>query len=354
MSGRWSTERANRWYAERPWPVGANFVPSTAINQLQMFGADSFDPDTIDRELGWAAGIGMNSMRVFLHDRLWDEDADGFKDRIGRYLDIAGGHGISTLFVLFDDCWHEPRPDPQPAPIPGQHNSGWARAPGKDKLLDRASWEGLEAYVKDVVGSFAGDDRVLGWDVYNEVGNFFLPSANLSPDEREALVKRILAERKPEREAAYELLDLACGWIRSVGPSQPLTVGVWIKDSPRNGHLIELSDAVSFHNYTERPALEEQLEEMRAHGRPVLCTEYMARTRGSTFESHLPLFAEHKVGAYNWGLVDGLTQTKYAWTDRPSTDEPELWFHEVFRKDGTPYREEETGLIRRLTAERSR
>ena len=351
MNGRWSVKRANDWYARQPWPVGTNFVPSTAINQLQMFGPDSFDPDTIDRELGWAAEIEMNSMRVFLHDRLWDQDADGFKRRLDRFLSIANSHGISTLLVLFDDCWHEPGPDPQPAPVPGQHNSGWARAPGKDKLLDRSSWGGLEAYVTDIARSFGQDERVLGWDIYNEVGNLFLPAYNLSPEEREAELKRLRELRKPEREAAFELLDLAFAWVRATAPVQPLTVGVWYNAMAINDHLIELSDIISFHNYTEAPELEERLTGLQTHGRPIWCTEYMARTRGSTFASHLPVFARAKVGAWNWGLVDGLTQTKYAWTDKPSADEPALWFHEVFRKTGEPYRREEVELIRRLTNE---
>ena len=349
MTERWTAGRATEWYARQPWPVGTNFVPSTAINQLAMFGADGFDPDTIDRELGWAADIGMNSMRVFLHDRLWDEDADGFKRRLDRYLAIADGRGISTLLVLFDDCWHEPGPEPRVA-VPGQHNSGWARSPGKAKLLDRDRWAGLEAYVTDLGRTFGRDERIIGWDVYNEVGNLFLMSYNLTPDERAAELKRLMAERRPEREAAFELLDLAFGWLRATDPIQPLTVGVWYARMAINDHLVELSDVVSFHNYYGRDRLETQLAGLQAQGRPVWCTEYMARTRGCTFDTHLPVFARDKVGAWNWGLVDGATQTKFAWTDTPSPDEPALWFHEVFHTDGRPYDEDEVALIRRLTA----
>ena len=69
--GRWTAERAKAWYAGLPWQVGSNFIPSTSSNQLEMWQAETFDPATIERELAWAAGLGMKSMRVFLHDLLW-------------------------------------------------------------------------------------------------------------------------------------------------------------------------------------------------------------------------------------------------------------------------------------------
>jgi len=67
----WTAKQANDWYAQQPWLVGSNFIPSTAINELEMWQADTFDLPTIDRELGWAQTLGMNTMRVFLHNLLW-------------------------------------------------------------------------------------------------------------------------------------------------------------------------------------------------------------------------------------------------------------------------------------------
>jgi len=165
---RWDEDRAERWYADQPWLVGCNFTPSTAINQLEMWQAETFDPETIDRELGWAAKLGFNSMRVFLHDLVWEADADAFKDRIDRFLAIAAGHGISTMLVLFDDCWFPPRAGAQPSPVPGVHNPGWAQSPGHRVVKDREQWGRLEAYVRDIVGAFAEDERVCVWDLYNE------------------------------------------------------------------------------------------------------------------------------------------------------------------------------------------
>ncbi len=84
--GRWSEQQANDWYKAQPWLVGANYAPASAINELEMWQADTFDPKRIDTELGWAAAIGMNTMRVFLHDLLWQQDAEGFKKRLLEFL----------------------------------------------------------------------------------------------------------------------------------------------------------------------------------------------------------------------------------------------------------------------------
>src|SRR4028119_578422 len=102
----WSVEKANAWYKEHKWITGANFLPSTAINQLEMWQATTFDPATIDRELGWAESIGFNTMRVFLHSIAWKTDSAGFKQRVDEYLGIAAKHRIKTIFVFFDDCWN--------------------------------------------------------------------------------------------------------------------------------------------------------------------------------------------------------------------------------------------------------
>src|SRR5919109_950844 len=169
---RWTAERANQWYARQPWLVGSNYVPASAINQLEMWQADTFDPKRIDTELGWAADIGMNTIRVFLHDLLWQQDADGFKKRLLEFLEIADKHRIKTMFVLFDSVWDpHPQAGPQRAPKPGVHNSGWVQSPGAKALQDAKEHQRLEAYVKGVVGFLAKDPRVLAWDVWNEPDN---------------------------------------------------------------------------------------------------------------------------------------------------------------------------------------
>lgn len=320
---KWSKEKAASYYANFDWLSGANFQPSSAINQLEMWQAESFDPETMDRELGMAADIGFNAMRVYLHHLAWEVDPDGFKDRMGKYLNIADKHNISTMFVFFDDCWNPTyTAGVQPAPKPGIHNSGWVRDPGDVQVSDSL----LEAFVKDVMGHFSEDPRIVLWDLYNEPGNSGYGNESMP------LLKNVFS------------------WAREVNPAQPLSVGVWNLDLKElNKFQVENSDLITYHNYMEPEIHEEWIDSLKTFGRPMICTEYMARTRGNTFQNTMPMLKEHNIGAINWGLVSGKTNTIYAWdTPIENGDEPELWFHDVFRKDGTPYSEEEVNTIKSL------
>ncbi len=350
VPGRWSAERANAWYDKLDWPVGANFVPSTAINQLEMWQADTFDPETIDRELGWAAAIGMNTMRVFLHDVAWRQDPEGFYRRVDKYLEIADKHGIRTMIVFFDGVWHPlPKAGKQPEPRPGVHNSGWVQSPGKVILGDPSRHDELKPYVVGVLERYKNDKRVLIWDLFNE------PDNGNGGKWGGTAAAEMPGHLKTQR--ATELLHKTFQWARQVNPSQPLTAGVWggpkwlTNPSTIDRVSIENSDIVSFHTYHGPDGARKIAESMVELGRPLMCTEYMARGNNSTFQGILPIFHKHRIGAYNWGLVDGKSQTIYPWDSwgKPYTAEPEPWFHDVFRKDGTPYARQEVELIRKLT-----
>jgi hypothetical protein len=330
--------------------VGANYTPANAINQLEMWQAESFDPQQIDRELGWAAKIGMNTMRVFLHDLVWQKDAQGYRGRIERFLSIADKHGIRTMFVLFDSVWDpDPRLGPQRAPKPGVHNSGWVQGPGTKALADPAELPRLEAYVKGVVGAFAKDARVLAWDVWNEPDNRNGSSyGKLEPANKVALVEAMLPK--------------VFAWARAARPSQPLTSGVWQGDWSSDDKLsttdriqLDNSDVISFHDYNDPAKFEQRIQSLQRFRRPILCTEYMARGNKSTFEGSMPVALKYNVAVYNWGLVQGKTQTHLPWDSwkLPYTGgrEPSVWFHEVFHSDGKPYSEAEVTLIRRLTTQ---
>ncbi|MCW3089925.1 MAG: hypothetical protein JWP81_994 [Ferruginibacter sp.] len=326
--GVWSAARAHAWYQDHKWITGANFLPSTSINQLEMWQAASFDPATIDRELGWAENIGLNTMRVYLHSLAWKQDAPGFKRRMAEYLSIADKHHIKTVFVFFDDCWNkEGKPGVQPAPKPGIHNSGWVQDPGQPMSDDSTLYPGLEKYVKDVMSSFAKDKRILLWDLYNEPGNSGKASSSLP------LLKKIYS------------------WAREVNPDQPVSSGIWKWDLEElNAFQVSNSDIITYHDYEEPQWHLRVIQMLKTSGRPMICTEYMARTRNSRFSNILPLLKKENIGAINWGLVDGKSNTIYAW-DAPVTDggQPVEWFHDIFKKDGTPYRQDEVELIRKLT-----
>jgi hypothetical protein len=343
---RWPEGKAQAWYDQQPWLVGANYIPATAINELEMWQPGTFQPARIDLEFTWAQSIGMNTMRVFLHDLLYDQDPEGFKRRIGQFLTIAQKHGIRPVFVLFDSCWDpSPRLGPQRAPKPGVHNSGWMQSPGARGLQDSSQYPRLEKYVKGVVGAFAQDPRVLAWDVWNEPDNTNNNSyGKLEPPNKIDLVLAVLPR-------VFE-------WARAANPSQPLTSGVWKGDWSEDGKLsrmekvqLENSDVISFHNYDSPTEFEKRIRWLQRYHRPLICTEYMARGNGSFFEGSLPVAAIHRIAMINWGLVQGKTQTNLPWDSwqHPYTDrEPSIWFHEVFYTDGKPYQPEEAEFIHRM------
>ena len=344
---KWSEQKARDWYARQPWLVGSNYNPASAINQLEMWQADSFDPKRIDLELGWAEGLGMNTMRVYLHDLLWQQDPEGFKRRLNQFLTIAARHRIRPIFVLFDSVWDpDPKLGKQRAPRPGVHNSGWVQSPSRTALQNESEYPRLKEYVKGVVGAFARDQRVLAWDIWNEPDNVNPGSYNeLEPKNKVELVLRLLPQ--------------TFAWAREAQPEQPLTSGVWKGDwstpekmTEMDRIQIDLSDVITFHNYDSPTELERRINWLKRYNRPMICTEYMARGNGSFFVGGLLVGQAHNVGMINWGLVQGKTQTHLPWDSwqRPYVDrEPSIWFHEVFRTNGRPYIPEEVEFIKRMT-----
>lgn len=345
---RWPADKANRWYQqEGGWLVGCNYTPAYAINQLEFWQAGSFDTARIDKELGWAQGLGFNVVRVYLHDLLWQQDSAGFLNRIEQFLQIADRHGIGAMFVFFDGCWN---PDPhlgkQPDPRPFVHNSGWVQSPGAKTLSDTAQYPRLKSYLQGIMTHFKDDRRVKLWDLFNEPdndngGRF---KDDLSPEEK--------------YKYAFILLKDAFTWAREVNPSQPLTVAPWRRDwtdtakmDPMDRFMFDQSDVISFHSYDSLRVTKNKVETLQRYGRPLICSEYMARPAGSTFEAIMPYLKQQHVGAVNWGFVDGKTQTIYPWDSwfKTYTAPPELWFHDIFFEDGRPFDPKEVALIRNLT-----
>jgi len=348
QNSQWTVEQANEWYADQPWLVGCNFLPSSAINSIEMWQASSWDPETIDKELAWAEELGFNTVRVYLNDLVFHHEKKGFLKRIEKFLVICQEHDMKPLFVFFDDChWAKPEIGKQPDPIPGVHNSGWKQSPGwhitkayEEGTIDQDTKERLEAYIKGVLTHFKDDDRILGWDLYNESGQ--------------------------DENMSQKLLTDTWRWAWEIRPSQPLTACVRGSQGEYAKQLnAKNSDVYSFHTYDGPGKFEKTIEMalQQANGRPILCTEYMARSKGNTFRLCLPVFKENKIACWNWGLVDGKSACKWPWSSRervkggdatpvPTGDpalapaDPPLWFHEIFRIDGTPYRQDEVDFIR--------
>ena len=347
----WSPEKAWNWYENLPWLVGTNFNPSTSINQLEFWQEETFDPETIDRELGWSAELGMNMHRVYLHNLLWDQDSTGFLKRLNQYLDISTKHGIKTMFVLLDDVWHPvPKLGKQPDPVPHVHNSGWVQAPGAEILGDTSRHIELESYIKGVITHFKDDERVLCWDLYNE------------PDNVTIIPGRAEFEVKDKHIYSLSLLKKVFHWAREINPIQPLTVGIWRGEiehwgsldslPPLDSYMLRNSDVISFHAYDgDMKNIQTKINELKKFNRPLLCTEYIARGAGNTFEKVMPLFKEEKIAAINWGFVSGKSNTIYPWSSwmYKFTNEPEVWHHDILRKDGSPHNEEEVKFIQLMT-----
>ncbi|GGB19335.1 glycoside hydrolase family 2 TIM barrel-domain containing protein [Puia dinghuensis] len=238
-------------------------------------------------------------MRVFLHHVAWQEDPKGFRLRMARYLNIAARHHILTIFVFFDDCWNATyHAGAQPQPKPGIHNSGWHNT------------------------------RILLWDLYNEPGNSGYGDKSLP------------------------LLEKVFTWAREINPDQPLSAGVWNANlKTLNAYQLSNSDVITYHDYEAPEAHQHCIDTLKQYGRPLICTEYMARLRNSTFFNSMPMLKKENVAAINWGLVTGKTNTKYAWdTPMPDGAEPKVWFHDIFRPDGSPFDPKETAFIRELTS----
>ena len=342
---RWTVDRANSWYQSQGWLVGANYIASTAGNQIEMFQQGTYDPQLIDRELNAARLIGFNSVRVFLHDLLWAQDRANFQRRLAQFVNIAANRGIKPLFVLFDSCWDPfPRLGVQRPPKPGGHNSAWVQGPGAERLNDPSYLRTMHDYVTGVMTQFRSDSRVLGWDLWNE------------PDNPADTYRQV--ERKDKSDIVAELLPQVFQWGRAINPVQPLTSGVWQgnwSNPQRRSEIatiqLENSDVITFHNYGKPSEFESRIGELTPIGRPIVCTEYLARPLGSTVEGILPIAKRRNVGAFNWGLVAGKTQTYLPWDswDNPYSTPPTPWFHDLLQPDGRPYLVDEIQTIRSLT-----
>jgi hypothetical protein len=348
---QWSIAEAEAWGKKQPWLVGANFTPASAINQLEMWQADTFDLAGIDKELGWAADLGMNTMRVFLHDLIWQQEAEAYKKRIDQFLTLCQKHKIRPMIVLFDSVWDpNPKLGKQRDPKPGVHNSGWVQGPGAAALQDKGQWPRLKEYTQGVIAAFREDERILAWDIVNEPDN--------SNDN--SYGKNLLKQEPANKsELGIKLVKEALQWAYDANPTQPVTSAPWLGDwsnpakmKDMDRHLFTHSDIITFHNYNGPEEFERRVKHLQQFKRPIICTEYMARPEGSTFEAILPIAKKYNVGMMNWGFVAGKSNTIHPWTTwqvPTKGPEPEVWFHDIFRVDGSAYRKEEVEFIKKMT-----
>lgn len=322
LAPKWSTEKVWTWYDQQPWLCGFNYIPANAISYTEMWMDYAFDPNLIDQELKLAEEAGFNCLRVVLPYVVWERESSVFKKRIGQFLQICDVHGLKAIPCFFDDCVFGPITDPifgkQPDPVKGWYANGWTPSPGHSRVRDLAMRPGLEKYVKDILVAYKCDDRVLCWDLYNEPTNSGMGNESLS------------------------LLMDVFRWAREVNPTQPLTTAVWNGNKELNTIILDNSDIVTFHNYSPAPALVQEIRQLRENNRPIICTEWLNRPRGSMVKDCLPVFYSEKVGC---PLVNGKTQTHLPWGHRPGDPEPQVWQHDIYHSDLTPYSSEELNIF---------
>jgi hypothetical protein len=199
--------------------------------------------------------------------------------------------------------------------------------------------------VKGVISTYAKDERILCWDIWNEPDNVNTNNYD---------------EPKNKLELVEKLLPKAFSWAREVSPTQPITCGVWkinYKDFKGLNAIekiqLEQSDITSFHCYDDSASFHRAINFLKKYHRPMICTEYLARGNKSTFETIMPLGKKYKIGLINWGFVAGKTQTNLPWDswEKPYINgrEPAVWHHEIFYPDGKPYQQTEVDLIKKLT-----
>jgi Cellulase (glycosyl hydrolase family 5) len=325
---RWSAATARMWFSKQAWPLGFNYIPSTAINTTEMWQKETFDPTTIEREMHAAAAVGFNCARVFLQYLVWESDPEGLKARMRTFMDIAARNHIKVIWVFFDDCTFITVTDPhlgkQPDVISGEYANGWTPSPGEMRVVNQSSWPGLKIYVTDLVTTFRSDKRIFAWDLYNEPGNSHMTNKSLP------------------------LLKAVFTWARGAGPSQPITSGVWRGElTDINDVILKNSDIISFHNYGGPDAMNNEIDDLEREGRPLICTEWLARQTGSTVANILPILYDRHVGGVIWGLVNGKTQTNYHWGSKAGSPAPVLWQHDIFHGDLTYYDPNEIALFQR-------
>lgn len=329
VGAAWSAERAKAYMEPYGVIKGVNYIPSYCYSYIEMW--HHFNEEWIRRELSYAKEIGINSLRVFVAACQWETRRELVCERLDRFLDICGEHGFSILLTLQPNTYQIPgqtlAPGEDPFIInyqPGGHDKSWIYRGARIfdcKGLWREDQEGICRFVSEIVGRYGQDRRVAFWDLYNEPW-----------------------------EECRELLELAFACARAQNPIQPLT-SCW--------RAWDLSDITTFHCY-EQPGkpphmqaggihyltFEEELARAASTGKPVLCSECVARTFGNELKAFLPYFSRAHIGFYIWGFCAGSAQYHIPWEWPVGSPEPRRWFQCLLYPDGTPFDVEEIRLIR--------
>ncbi len=341
---RWTAEQANDWFAKQKYRAGVNYIPAYAINPIEIWSAETFDIKAIEKEFALMQSIGFNAIRVFLSDVVWFDNADLANARLAQFLDVAEKYDIGVMIVFFTHGGKDGGElGKQPEPT-GTHNSGWVKQPKMEIFLDKSKWGILENYVKSVMTRFANDKRILVWDIYNEPGN--IKSEHVVGGRGKLTDEQV----KWLENLGIDFIKESAKWARSCNPSQPITYGVWTNRLGKiyNETQFAESDVLSFHSYANLMSNLGRINELKKYNRPIMCTEWLARHLGSTFNPLLAFYKQNNVWSFAFGLVAGKMETWRPWPflDKPATRG--IWFHDIFKADHTPYDSTEIEYIKNV------
>lgn len=342
--GQWTPEQAWEWYNTQPWIRGFNGYPSNCVNRIAMWQKYNHEEvaKQIDYEFGLAEELGFNAVRCFIQFEPWYYEHDSFMANLEEYFTMADAHGIRVMLVLGNDCtvaksrfkpavFGEQKIDwGYHSGIKGGQHAGDYTEAGYQLLDDPEIGPKYFDMVDEFAKKYGQDDRLQIWDIWNEYGNSHRGKMSLP--------------------ALLQFADI----LRSNRVKQPITAGPLNTPELRDP-CHELSDIISFHYYGPNEGVIPMIEELRERWeRPLLNTEWLNRIGRNTVDYQFPLYYLERIGSYNWGLIQGYSQTFEPWGGyyiRQSKGEEldlTLWQHDLYRFNGLPYIPAETKLIRRF------
>jgi len=259
---------------------GANYVPSYARNSLEIWA--KYDPEVVERELGYAAELGLDGVRTFIHSEPFLERPDDAVGAVKDFTRCCAEKKLAFMPVLLDGCH-----------IMSGSRLLWPGNPPPDKAGEEG-WPELEKYINLILPVLRDSESVAVYDVINE------PRVGARPD-FDKLTRHFSA------------------LVKDLDPDRPVTIGA-INRGEMNS-VMDVVDVASVHSYMSSDVLlHEELRtchrETEAAGKELILSEWgnavyhipMAVTDEQQlryYERALPVVMQSGAGWFLWELMVG-------------------------------------------------
>lgn len=350
MNRRWTREEAWEWQKKVGWLRGCNFIGSDCANRIDMWQShdNAIHMETADRELAKCKELGFNVVRLIIEFDVWIQEHDSFMNVLEKYISICDKHCQKVVLVLANEAQlcrgekYSPKPLGEQKYALGYHQGRFPLTPEEKAVppyheLERT--ETREDYLKmvrEIVGKYRKDERIVCWNVFNEPGI------------------TIGVER------SVPLIELMFKTVRELDPIQPLSSDIWywrdLHEMRANDQIsADLSDVLSWHNYKPMKDFVVDYEVLKGLGRPILLTEWLNRINRQTVQDVYPLLYLDRINCMCWGFVAGKTQTYEPWdslweqyeaSDGKKDFDFTKWQHDLLRPNLRPYDPNEIKLIK--------